>query len=333
MPKIIERRRPPAPGGEWAVAAAFLPDLSREVQMELVLPVGEPVLGSAVKQSGPAVLSVFSGKGGVGKTVVAANLAVALAAELDRVLLVDCDVCVGQAHLVLGLMPSCGLGQVVRGSKELSDIVVRVGEKLMLAPGGPSGGRFFELRGREVRALVAQAKTSMSSTSAVVLDSGPCCCAAHADFAAVADVPVVLTTPEPAAMRATVALVESVLCHRSDRSLSIVVNMASGRAEAAEVFERIRGAVVPVFQAEPELLGWLPADEAVGESLRARRPLVERDPGSAFAAGLRRLASELAARLGGGRGAATGVAGEPEGDATDGSDHADGDGEEEAKAA
>lgn len=259
--------------------------------MELVLPAVREKIESDRKSNGPTVVSVLSGKGGVGKTIVSANLAVALASKSRQVLLIDCDLSAGQSHLVLGLCPSCGLAHVVNGRKELKQVLMSVGGGLSLVPGGPPGGSAMELRGEQLRALMNSARASMPSTQVVFLDAGPGSVAVCGDFAAVADIPLVLTTPEPTAIRATVGLLEAMLTEQPQVRPYLLVNMAASKQDAVGAFRKITGALLPVFISEPKLFGWLPYDLEVTRSLGRYRAVVTDTPRSRAARGFRRLRS------------------------------------------
>jgi flagellar biosynthesis protein FlhG len=273
--------------------------------MEIVLPKPQAAPTPQTDAGGPTLVSVLSGKGGVGKTILSANLSVAIAAESRKVLLVDCDLSAGQSHLVLGISPVSGLAQVLRGEKKLGQILVNGYKNLYLAPGGPSGGSAVELQGAEVRMLAAQARRVVPSLKAVVMDVGSGRPAAASDFAGVAEVPLVVTTPEPTAVRATLALLEAVLSERPDATLYVLVNMASGEREARETFDKIAAALLPVFSGDLKYLGWIPFDLEVTRSLWRYRPVVASAPRGRAARGFITLRDVLAPLLGSTGGAST----------------------------
>ncbi len=269
--------------------------------MQTVAPRAHGSTGAETKRGRPAFVSVLSGKGGVGKTLVAANLAVTVALEMKGVLLVDCDLSAGQSHLVLGVSPSAGLAQAVRGEKRLGQIAMEVFEGLHFVAGGPSGGSAIELRDEEIRRLALQARLAVPSLRAVVLDAGAGRAPAASAFAAISDIPLVLTTGEPTAVRATVALLEAMLTERPEAEPYLVVNMAEGEAEAKRTYLRIVEALMPVYSVEPQYLGYLPHDPEISRSLCKYKPVVTESPYSNAAKGFRSLWASLAPHLGLGR--------------------------------
>jgi flagellar biosynthesis protein FlhG len=273
--------------------------MMRGVTMEILLPKPQARAAPHKGAGGPTVISVLSGKGGVGKTILSANLAVAIASESRRVLLVDCDLSAGQSHMVLGISPVSGLAQVLRGEKGLSQILVKSHKNLYLVPGGPSGGSAVELQGAEVRRLAVEARQVVPSLTAVLMDVGSGRPAAASDFAGVAEIPLVVTTPEPTAVRATLALLEAILSERPDAKLYLLVNMAADEAEARETFDKMSSALLPVFSGDLSYLGWIPFDLEVTRSLCRYRPVVTSAPRGRAARGLLALREALAPLLDG----------------------------------
>jgi len=297
--------------------------------MELVLPAPETELKREAGSDGPTVVAVLGGKGGVGKTIVSTNLAVALASEHRGVLLMDCDLSAGQSHLLLGLCPASGLAQVVSGEKNLGQIIISAGNGLTLAPGGPSGGSALELEGRQIKRLVADAGVEAPSARALMLDAGPGHMGALGDFVDAADIAVVVCTPEPTAIRATVAMLEVMLTERPEANPYLLVNMASSLQDAHNSYERIKDALLPVFTAGIRFFGWLPYDLEVTRSLWRYRPVVKDMPRSRAARGFGDLTLALVGLMGNGWQVSTAL----DDAVTDGTLSADQDESDQARAA
>ncbi len=106
------------------------------------------------KKSTPQVIGIASGKGGVGKTTITVNLAVALAKQGHRVLLLDADLGLANAQLALGCQAPFNLGHVLRGEKTLEEIIVRTDQGVGLVPGASGVRELAALDDRQVAAIV-----------------------------------------------------------------------------------------------------------------------------------------------------------------------------------
>ena len=260
--------------------------------MELIKPEPAVELLADSSQSSPLKVAVMSGKGGAGKSTFAANVAARVASTRPGVILLDCDLNVGQLHLLLGLSPSFGLAQVVRGEKNLKQ-VLEAHNGLHIAPGGPNGGQGLEMERSHIQKLLGEAETAIPSPAIVIADTGPSRIAAAPDFAGAADIVLAVTTPESTSVRSTVALIEALCCDCPSLRPWVLVNMASGEGEAAATYELIRGSLLPLFEDNPHFFGCVPIDPIVPLSVRQAVPFVVSSPESPASRNLAALAESL----------------------------------------
>jgi flagellar biosynthesis protein FlhG len=261
--------------------------------LQLVRPKPDGCLLTDSRGNGCLKVALVGGKGGVGKTTLSANLAVSIASRRLGVMLLDCDLSAGQIHLLLGISPCLGLAQVVLEEKALKEVIVEAGPRLHVAPGGPVGGEGLEMEGRHLQALFGQAQIAVPSLRILILDTGPSRISAAPGFARQVDFTVVTCTPEPTSVRATVALLEALCCGCPWVRPWVLVNMSSSQEEAQGTFERIQGALLPLFQDVPRYLGAVPFDASVSLALRRRQPYVSIAPLSGFSRRVGRLADFL----------------------------------------
>jgi flagellar biosynthesis protein FlhG len=261
--------------------------------LELLKPSPKADLHMASRRSSPLKVAIISGKGGVGKTSLSANLAVSVASRSPGVLLMDCDVTAGQAHLLLGLSPCSGLAQVVRGERTLKQVLLVAGNGLYVAPGGPNGGQSLELEGSQLEKLVSEAHAALPSPGIMILDAGPSRIPAAMDFARSVDLTLVISTPEPTSIRSTVALLEALCCGCPTVQPWVLINMASNDHEANDTYQRIRSALLPMFEDTPQFFGCVPLDTAVPRSVRDSVPFAVAAPESYASRSLGGLAESL----------------------------------------
>ncbi|MCK6454990.1 MAG: MinD/ParA family protein [Phycisphaerae bacterium] len=248
------------------------------------------------------VIAVASGKGGVGKTNVAVNLAVCLARRGRRVLLVDADLGTANADLLLNVAPRAGLAQVATGGRALADVVMRIvlsgrgnaaGGSLHFVPGASGLPEVADLsaadRGRILDALAELER----EFDVLVIDCGAGVSENVVAFAAAADELLVVTTPEPPAMTDAYALIKIVAGRCRCPMLHLLVNMVRDRGEGRAVSERISEVAARFLGRAVHPAGVLLRDDRVPDAVRRRVPLVERHAGSGTATAFSALAARL----------------------------------------
>ena len=246
------------------------------------------------------ITAVTSGKGGVGKTVLTANLAAALAARGQRVLVLDADLGLANLDVVLGLAPSHTLHDVVTQRCTLDDA-------LLPAPGGftvllaGSGLVEYSRMTPEVRdRLVELVRSVAPRFDRVLLDTGAGISDVVLFTVSLADDVLMVATPEPTSMTDAYATIKVLATQQRRRSMQLVVNQVqrggAGRAMRAQLQQVLDRYVATAIGAplRLDLLGEVPIDPAVRESVQRRQLMLALLSGVPAAVAVR----ELAARLG-----------------------------------
>jgi flagellar biosynthesis protein FlhG len=238
-------------------------------------------------------LAVTSGKGGVGKSNVALNLAILLSAGGSRVALVDADLALANLDVLLDLSVAFNLSDVVRGRKTLRDVVVDLPSGVQLVPGASGLAQLARLSEFERSRLLRDLSALEADNDVIVVDCGAGIGPDVVHFAAAADNALVVTTPEPTAVTDAYAVVKVLHRHGYAGRASLLVNLASSRHEGRSTYERIAGVArrflgVRLFDA-----GYVLADGKVGEAVRRRQPFVLAYPRCQAARCLAALANKL----------------------------------------
>ena len=240
------------------------------------------------------VIAVAGGKGGVGKTQLAVNLAVELSALGERVLLIDGDVGLCNADLLLAVTPTLGLGDVVAGRASIEEVLVASPHgPTVLSGRGRDGVSDEALDDHEALALLGALDSIGERFDVVVIDTAAGIGRNSLFFAGAAEEVVLVTTPEPTALTDTYATARALLRRSSRTRIGLVVNQAMGPTIAAAVHGRLRNLVSQFLSADVQLLGWLPFDPWVHDAVMHHAPFVAARPGAPASHQLRALAARL----------------------------------------
>ncbi len=244
------------------------------------------------------LISVTSGKGGVGKTNVAVNAAIALAARGLRVLLVDMDMGLANADVLLGVNARMNWWHVLRGGRDVGGAIVPAPGGIDLLAGGSGLSGLADLSEFERHRLLHDLDSLRGHYNVIMLDCGAGISRGVLAFGLAAEIVVVVTTPEPTAMTDAYAMIKMLSRHDTDRTIGLVVNQVASRGEARMVFDRIAGVAARFLRFPLADLGYVLQDEAVTLAVRQRRPVLLGQAGSAAGRCLTAVADKLAREQG-----------------------------------
>jgi flagellar biosynthesis protein FlhG len=254
---------------------------------------GPPVAASAAAARARASsVCVASGKGGTGKSVVAASLATILARR-GRALIVDADLGVGNAHILQNVSPELSFVDVVDGRLPVSDIRVKCRENLDLLGGGSGISRMAGLSSWEMHMLARGIEGIEMEYRSLVVDSAAGISNQTIAFAAASDVVLIVTTPDVTALTDAYAFLKALLLRRGDSEPLFTVNRATSEEEARSVADRMIAVSRKFLGREPRFAGALPEDRAVSRSVNARAPAILAEPDSPFAHAIASLAARV----------------------------------------
>lgn len=246
-----------------------------------------------------SVVAIASGKGGVGKTWLGVTLASAFARRGERTLLVDCDFGLANVDVHLGLRPQADLSAVLRGWIDIEAAVTPVmgGPSrpggFDLVPGHSGSGALANLKSEDLNRIAMGVSALTPHYDRVLLDCGSGLEPSVLRFACAADIILVVTTEDPAALTDAYALVKIVRTRQPNCLPCIVVNMCESRATGRRVYEQFARACENFLKFRPALAGLISRDAKVPDSVRAQMPLPARHPQSAAFDDVMRIAATL----------------------------------------
>lgn len=240
-------------------------------------------------------VAVLSGKGGVGKTNVAVNLAICLAGRGLRVTLLDADLGLANADLLLDVSLPHNLSHVISGLRQIDEVGRVVAGGVFFVPGASGLERVANLSEFERQRLLGQLARLGQRTDLLVLDCGAGISPNVLSLAGAADISLLVTTPEPTAVTDAYAVVKVLVARRQrPESIRLVVNQAQSRAEAREVFDRLARVAERFMEFPIADGGYLLHDTHVELAVRQRCPFVLRYPQCAASACISAIAGRVA---------------------------------------
>jgi flagellar biosynthesis protein FlhG len=219
-------------------------------------------------------IAVTSGKGGVGKTQLSANIALLLARRGQRVLLLDADLGLASLDLALGVNPNRDLLSVVRGQCELSEIVIEAHAGLDLVPACPGRYEMANLQSAERERLHVALRELAAHYDTLIIDTGAGIGANSVGFAALADEILMVTTPDPTSLRDAYAMAKVLHRRAGADQISVIANQVASEADGHEVFERLQSITRRFLSLELDYLGCVPKDESVARAVVQGQPYV-----------------------------------------------------------
>ena len=247
------------------------------------------------------ITAVTSGKGGVGKTFVSANLAAALAAAGERVLVLDADLGLANLDVVLNIAPKITLHDVFTGARTLEAALTEVGAGFTVLLAGSGMVEYSRLTPEVRDRLVETLDAVAPRFDHILLDTGAGISDVVLYTVSLADEVLMVATPEPTSMTDAYATIKVLATTQQRRRVRLVVNQVTrageGRAVAAQLRQVIDRYVSPGLAeaVRLDLLGELPQDSAVREALQKRRLLLDAFPGATAAQALAAIAARLVA--------------------------------------
>lgn len=242
---------------------------------------------------GARVIAVVSGKGGVGKTNIAANLSVCLAATRGTVTLLDADLGLANADLVLGVRPRLTLSDVLDDRNTLDEVLVTVAGGARLLPGASGLSSMADLPETQRHRLMQIVEQLESLSDYLVIDCGAGIARNVTALAAGADVILVVLTPEPTSIADAYAAIKVISHFQPNGRIGLVVNMARSKDGAFRAADRVASVAKRFLGLELERFGYILNDLEVSSAVHKRTPFVVASPRSPAALCLMSLAGKI----------------------------------------
>jgi flagellar biosynthesis protein FlhG len=245
---------------------------------------------TAARRSSTRIISITSGKGGVGKTNIVANLGYQLSRAGQRVLILDADLGLGNLDILLGLAPRFNLSHVLSGEKTIRDIVVRGPGELSILPAASGIQELTQLSREQKMRLLSALDQILDSIDILLIDSAAGISPNVMDFSVSAQEIMVVVTPEPTSITDAYALMKVLSTRYAEKTCRLIVNQVSSEQEGREIFRQLNLVTQKFLAINMDYFGCIQQDENLVRCVKQQRIISQANPESVAAYGFRNLA-------------------------------------------
>ncbi len=255
----------------------------------------EIALGSYKVQTAtmPHRISVTSGKGGVGKSTVALNLAIALCNFGQKVLLVDADSNLGNLDVLMGIAPRYRLGHVLHGKVDIEDALVSPYPNMKILPGSSGDVDYPEMTAIVQRRFLQDLFSLEEHFDILLIDTSAGLSKETVMYSLESDEAIVVTSVEPTSVMDSYAVIKTISISRPDERISVLMNAAQIPNQADETVQKLRMAVDHFLKRDIGYLGSIPFDVNMRNAVLAQEPVMKKFPASAASLSLRAAAQTI----------------------------------------
>lgn len=219
------------------------------------------------------IITVTSGKGGVGKSNFVVNLAITLQRSGKKVLIFDADLGMGNDDVLMGLYPKHNIFDIIFTDLTLKDIIIEGNEGVALIPAGSGLNKVHELTENE-RQLFLTKLSELDEFDYILMDTGAGVSRDILAFISASEELIIITTPEPTSLTDAYSLAKAADHFKLKDNAKVIVNKAFSKEEGIETFNKFNRAVTKFLTIKIEYLGYILDDRKLVQSVRAQKPFV-----------------------------------------------------------
>ena len=238
-------------------------------------------------------ISITSGKGGVGKTTLVANLALNLSHAGKKVLILDGDLGMANVDILFGVKTEGSMHDILSGRKEMKDILVEVSKDVFLIPGGSGVVDFNNMNHFERRAMMEAVSSLPMGFDYLLIDTAPGITENVLFLNSAAQTVSVVITPEPASFADAYALIKVLNRDYKVNRFSIICNEVKDEQDGLGLFKRFNEVVNRFLYIGLDYLGSVPNDPVLRKANQLQRLIVRHDPAAESARALRQLSLQI----------------------------------------
>jgi flagellar biosynthesis protein FlhG len=240
------------------------------------------------------IIAISSGKGGVGKTNISINLAIAYAQLGKKVIVMDADLGLANVNVVLGIIPKFNLYHLIRRQKRMNEIIMNTDYGIRIVAGASGFSKIANLTDEERDHFIKELST-LSDADVIIIDTSAGVSNNVLGFIAAADEAIIVTTPEPTAITDAYGIIKIIATEVENLNLGLklIVNRVKSVTEGKKVAERVINIAGQFLNLKLDYLGYVYDDQGVGSSVLHQKPFIITEPNGKAAICIKHIVSRL----------------------------------------
>lgn len=244
------------------------------------------------EKSKPRIITVTSGKGGVGKSNFVVNIAISLQKRGKKVLIFDADMGMGNDDVLMGFLPRYNVFDVIVGNKTIAEVMIEGPHGVKLLPGGTGVARIEEVE-TEQREKFIEKLSSLTDLDYIIMDTGAGINRTVLGFVACCEELIIITTPEPTSLTDAYSLIKAVSHFNIKKSAKVVINRIIDDKEGELTFNKFNSAAKKFLNIDLQYLGSIADDKRLVQAVRKQEPFVISYPSSTVAKDVNNIADRI----------------------------------------
>ncbi|MDE6182529.1 MAG: MinD/ParA family protein [Eubacteriales bacterium] len=240
------------------------------------------------------VITISSGKGGVGKTNFSINLAIYFASLKKRVVVIDADFGLANVEVLLGSRPIYNFYHIIKGEKSISEVMVDTKYGIKFISGGNGLKELSNINNTEIKYFIEQFDYLDKLFDIIIIDTGAGISRSVTNFIMASDESIVVTTPEPTAFTDAYTLIKIIKEQNKDiNALKLVVNKADDKNEADRLFNKMYNISNKFLNIELENAGYILSDLDLIKAVKQQKPAILLYPESKFSKSIKTIGNNI----------------------------------------
>jgi flagellar biosynthesis protein FlhG len=244
----------------------------------------------------PKIITITSGKGGVGKSNVVVNLSIALQKLGKKVMIFDADIGMGNDDVLMGFLPKYNVFDIIFNNKEIDEVIINGPFGVKLLPGGSGMAKVEDLTEYQ-RELFLKKLEAVRDLDYILMDTGAGINRSVLGFVSCCEELIILTTPEPTSLTDAYSLLKAVNHFKIKSEAKVIINRALDEKEAEITYRKFSNAVGNFLKMKLEYLGSVAEDKKLVQAVRSQQPFIIAYPNCDASKDIEKLAKTIIGKI------------------------------------